>query len=85
MGEGILLLSVGVVLSIGLDWLLVHFELGEFSDYRSTFIPGYGVWQAYPWTLGITFVIMCCMVILGTWYPAWRAMSIDPAQALQDE
>lgn len=85
MGEGILLLSVGVVLSIGLDWLLVHFELGDFSDYRSTFIPGYGVWQAYPWTLGITFVIMCCMVILGTWYPAWRAMSIDPAQALQDE
>lgn len=85
MGEGVLLLIVGVVLSVGLDWLIVHFELGDFGDYRDLYIPGYGVWQAYPATLGITFVIMCLMVVAGIYFPARRAMAVDPAVALHDE
>ncbi|MCM1028013.1 MAG: FtsX-like permease family protein [Pseudoflavonifractor sp.] len=85
MGEGILLLVIGVVLSIGLDWLVVRFELGTFVEERGLLVPGYGVWQAYPVTLGFTFLVMCAMVCLGIWFPARRAMAIDPAVALQDE
>lgn len=85
MGEGLLLLFAGVALSAGLDWLLIHFELGDFGDYRQLYIPGYGVWQAYPATLGFTLLVMCLMVAAGIYFPARRAMAVDPAVALHDE
>ena len=33
----------------------------------------------------ITFLLMLIMVIIGVWYPAQRAMAVEPAEALHEE
>ena len=35
--------------------------------------------------IGVTWALMSVMVVLGIWYPARRAMRVQPAEALHDE
>ncbi len=36
-------------------------------------------------TILATFLFMAAMIVLGTIFPAWRAMKVDPARVLADE
>ena len=33
----------------------------------------------------LTWLLMALMIIVGIWYPAYKAMQLQPAEALHDE
>ena len=78
MDEGLLLLTLAAVpaaliaFNVGLADL-VDVERMPFSAAR------------FLWGIAMTWVLMALMIVLGIWYPARRAMRIQPAEALYDE
>ena len=36
-------------------------------------------------TVLVSWLLMALMIVLGIWYPARRAMQVQPAEALHDE
>ena len=78
MDEGLLLLTLAAVsaaliaFNVGLAEL-VDVERMPFSAAR------------FLWGIAMTWVLMALMIVLGIWYPARRAMRIQPAEALYDE
>lgn len=42
-------------------------------------------WGRFVICVSIVWVLMALMVIAGIWYPASRAMEVQPAEALHDE
>ena len=79
IGEGILLLAIVTPVAVLLDWLVSNTLLTEnpefIADKPITFIAA----------VAITFCLLAAMIALGIWFPATRAMKIDPALALKDE
>lgn len=78
ISEGILLLSIATIPSIGIDIALSHFQLT--SDWG-----GFISWHRTGLCILITYAIMALMIVLGTLPPAIKAMRIKPAIALKDE
>ncbi len=78
MGEGLLLLVVVTPLALIADWVIYNASLVEltFSDPPR--------WQ-YISCAAIAFLLLALMIVLGVWFPARRAMKVDPARALADE
>lgn len=77
--EGLLLLLIVTPLAIFFDWLICRYEFTEY--FRGAYFE--------PWrfiaTVTIAFALLALMIIAGIWYPARKAMKIDPATALKDE
>lgn len=78
-GEGMLLLLMVTPLAAAIDITLAHYELNTFYH-----------WQFLEWPrmiacIGITFSMIALMIVLGIYFPARRAMHIEPATALHDE
>lgn len=80
IGEGLLLLIIATPFAAIIDWFITRSELNEFFGNYGYFSPG-----RFIITVGISLFLMAVMIIGGTWYPAYRAMKVDPAQALADE
>ena len=78
IAEGLILLTAATVPALAVDWLLTHFEYNAWL---------YGYFGVGRWLLCALFtsVIMARMVVAGIWFPARRAMRVDPAQALANE
>lgn len=78
MGEGILLLSVAAVpalllaFNVGLAELV---DVGKMSFTTERFLIA----------AALTWLLMAWMIVVGIWYPAYKAMSLQPAEALHDE
>ena len=76
--EGFLLLSIVMIpviiiaLNFGL-FELVHLDWGAFTFSR--FIIG----------ISITYAIMALIILVGVWYPAYRATKINPTEVLRNE
>lgn len=75
ISEGTLLLAVGYVVGMILYFLFML----KAKDHIGRDWP-----RAYV-AAGVTFVIMEIMVILGIWFPARRAMEIEPSEVLKEE
>lgn len=78
MGEGILLLTLAA-----LPGIVVAFNIGmaELIDTEKlAFTTGRLVTA-----LAATWVLMVLMIVAGIWYPARKAMQVQPAEALHDE
>ncbi|WP_304966882.1 FtsX-like permease family protein [Paramuribaculum intestinale] len=76
IGEGVLLLALVTPLAIAADCLLMHYDIcAYYGAHHSTALR-------IAVCAGTSFVLMALMVIAGIWFPARRAMRIEPAQAL---
>lgn len=80
VGEAMILLSIATVPAVFIDWLICHSEMAMFTQ-----LSLYFSWSRFVIEVVITYVIVALMVIAGTWYPARKAMTIEPALALKDE
>ncbi len=78
VSEGLLLLAAATPIAVCIDAILAKYEFNEWLD-------GYLVWSHLAVNAAITFVLMALMVVAGILFPAWRAMKIQPAEALKDE
>lgn len=78
ISEGLIILVAVTPLAVLGDWLLTHYELN--ADYYGYFEIG-----RFIATVAATFILLAIMIIGGIWFPANRAMKVDPARALADE
>ena len=76
--EGLLLLTLAAVPAA-----IIAFNVGMAELVDVERMPFDAV--RFLWAIGMTWVLMALMVVLGIWYPARRAMRIQPAEALYDE
>lgn len=79
MGEGILLLSVVTVLAVIVDINLAYME---FNTYYG---GSYLYWPRVLTAAVVVYVLMALMVVAGIYFPARKAMSVEPAEVLRDE
>lgn len=74
IGEGLLLLLGALIFTSCFTWPFIHKISGYLGEEWWTFLA----------IEGITAGIMSLGIILSLWYPAWRAMHIEPAVAVKE-
>ena len=79
MSEGMWLLLVITPLALVVDYLLASAELNAWRN-GTTLEPDRLLLCA-----ALAFVSIALMILIGIWYPARRAMKVQPAEALHDE
>ncbi len=79
VGEGMLLLVIVTPLAAVFDWLLCKYE------FNTWYIDGFFSAGRFIFTVVAVFVLIALMIIGGIWFPAYKAMKVDPARALADE
>ena len=77
--EGVLLLLLVTPIAVALDILLAYFELN--SRHNGTTLE----WPRLVLCAATTFGIIALMIVVGIWYPARKAMHVQPAEALHAE
>lgn len=76
--EGLVLLVIATIPALIADYFLAKAEVGTWAD-------GYFTWPRLLICGAMAFLLMIIMVVLGIWFPARKAMKVDPARALADE
>ena len=78
LGEGLLLLALASIpaLMICSNMVMADVTFTEATD---------ATWGRFVICVFIVWILMALMVIAGIWYPASRAMKVQPAEALHDE
>ncbi|MCI9607707.1 MAG: FtsX-like permease family protein [Muribaculaceae bacterium] len=79
VSEGLILLTLVTPIAIAIDWLICHNEL-NMNLQRFNYSTG-----MFAISVAITYLLLAIMIICGSFYPALKAMRIDPASALKDE
>ena len=77
--EGFFLLLLVTVPALIIDFNLAYAELN--SWHNGTTLE----WPRFWLCAAATFVLIALMIAIGIWYPARRAMRVQPAEALHDE
>lgn len=77
--EGVLLLTLATLPAMALDYMIATNELTTL--YQDTYLTP----LRFAATVGITYLLMLVMIVVGIGIPAWRAMQIEPAEALHEE
>ncbi|MGL4493600.1 MAG: ABC transporter permease, partial [Tannerellaceae bacterium] len=72
-------LTVATIPAIAVDYMIGQWELTEVLN-ESYITP-----LRFASTVGITYLLMLLMIVVGIGIPAWRAMQIEPAEALHEE
>ena len=78
MGEGLLLLSVAAIPALLIAFNVGIAELVDISKMQFTV-------DRFLIAAVLTWLLMALMIVVGTWYPAYKAMQLQPAEALHDE
>ena len=74
VGEGLLLLSVVFPLAAVVVLNLWHLEILSVDG-----------WAVFVADMVATWIVMALMIVVGVWYPARRAMQVNPAEVLHEE
>ena len=74
VGEGLLLLSVVFPLAAVVVLNLWHLEILSVDG-----------WAVFVADMVVTWAVMALMIVVGVWYPARRAMQVNPAEVLHEE
>ena len=75
IGEGLLLLLAGLLLTSACVWPFIR-KINEMLGEE---------WYTFLAVEAVTAGFMALGIILSLWYPAWRAMKIEPAIAVKEE
>lgn len=75
MAEGMLLLIGGIIIASACVWPII-WRLVEKTGEK---------WYTFLTVEAITAGVMAIGIVLCLWYPAWRAMKIEPAIAVKEE
>lgn len=78
MSEGLLLLTLAAIPAVLIALNIGIAELVDVS--KMTFTGG-----RFTFAVLLTWLLMALMIIIGIWYPARKAMQLQPAEALHDE
>lgn len=78
ISEGMILLLLAVIPALVICY---HIGKAELSD---AWQMEWGMERFMPGVL-ITLLLMILMIVIGIWYPAYKAMKIQPAEALHEE
>ena len=78
MGEGLLLLSAAAIPALLIAFNVGIAELVDISKMQFTF-------ERFLIAAVFTWLLMALMIVVGIWYPAYKAMQLQPAEALHDE
>lgn len=78
MSEGLLLLTLAAIPAALIAFNIGIAELVDVS--KMTFTGG-----RFVLAVLLTWLLMALMIIIGIWYPARKAMQLQPAEALHDE
>ncbi len=81
IGEGALLTVMATIPAVVIDWAIGWYVIDLPSSLGSVFSP----WEFLIVCAAISFCLLLMMTIAGIWFPARRAMAIDPAVALRDQ
>ena len=75
--EGLLLLTLAALPAIAICFNIGYLDMTE----------GYMEWgiSRFIICVGITFLLMSLMILVGIWFPAQQAIRIQPAEALHEE
>lgn len=79
LGEGMILLLIAILpVTAVVAWIL---------NLNDPELFGFGAWLSdlWWWMLPVTFAVLALMIIAGIWFPARKAMKINPAEALKDQ
>ena len=79
LSEGMLLLLIVTVPAFVIDFSLAHAELNAWRNGTTL------EWDRLLLCAAASFVLIALMIVIGIWYPARRAMRVQPAEALHDE
>ncbi len=79
ISEGLLLLCLATVPALILDYVIAYKELTEVYQ-EVYFAP-----VRFVVSTAITFLMIALTIVLSIWYPAQKATSIQPAEALHEE
>lgn len=79
MGEGLALLVAVTPVAVLCDWALKHYDVLVLTFTET--LPNSQFWLCVL----LAFLLLALMIVCGIWFPARRAMKVDPARALADE
>ncbi|MDE7442805.1 MAG: ABC transporter permease, partial [Muribaculaceae bacterium] len=79
IGEGLLLLTVVTVVALAVDINMAYME------FNTSYGGSHLYWPRVLTAAGVAYLLMVIMVILGIYFPARRAMMVEPAEVLRDE
>ena len=77
--EGLILLSVATIFAIIIDLNMAYANLNEWHD-GVTLESG-----RFIFSVLISYLLIALMIVIGIWFPAKKAMKIQPAEALHEE
>lgn len=76
--EGLLILTTAMIPSMIVMYVVGHNEMVNLT-YMDFTLPRYLI------GLGITYLLLCVMIMVGIWLPARKAIKLSPAIALAEE
>ncbi len=79
LSEGFVLLLIVTIPALLIDFNLAKLELNSWRNGTTL------EWDRLLLCAAATFVLIGLMIAVGIWYPARRAMQVQPAEALHDE
>ncbi len=84
ISEGLLLLVIASLIAAPIGWSLINSRFSHYDTYRIEIFSESLHIELFILEL-VTFVIIAIGLTLSLWWPAYRAMKIQPAIAIKDE
>ncbi len=83
IGEGLLMLALATLITVPVEIALIHYGVisGILETYTEITLKSPEIYQA----MGLSLVLLALLIVAGIWFPARKAMNVDPAEALKDQ
>lgn len=79
IGEGMIMLCIATLIAVPVELAVAHY--GLISLVQEMSLNRIEVYES----MTVTFVLLVLLIVAGIWFPARKAMNINPAYALKDQ